>query len=65
MNGELESYNDSVMGVFVFNKTGLPNNECQHLKSIANIETTSLYMSKLGFFSILKYEKVAAPLMNR
>ena len=52
-----ESYEDSVMGIFDMNKTGLPQEECERLKSIANIGSAHLYQSRLGSFSILKYEK--------
>ena len=54
---ELESYFDAVLGVFVMNVTDLPTNECQHLKSIADLSEASLYRSKLGNFSILRYER--------
>ena len=57
LNNDLESYKEAVMGIFVMNKTGLPQGECERLKSIANIESAHLYQSRLGLFSTLKYEK--------
>ena len=55
LNMELESYFDSVLGVFVMNRTTLPSTKCQRFRSIADISEASLFKSKLGNFSILRY----------
>ena len=57
LNMELESYFDSALGVFVMNRTTLPSTECQQFRSIADISEASLFKSKLGDFSILRYTR--------
>ena len=56
-NQELESHVDVTMGVFVFNKTSLPENKCEKYRSMADIEDGQLYKAKLGNYSIMKYSR--------
>ena len=57
LNKELEGHFDSILGMFVFNRTILPTNECQRYRSIADISEASLFRSNLGDFSILQYTR--------
>ena len=52
---DLENYFDSTLGVIVLNRTTLPANRCQQYRSIIDISGASLFKSKLGDFSILRY----------
>ena len=54
---ELESYQDNIVGTVVFNRTRLPRNKCEEIRSIATIENGELLQSKLEKFAILKYTK--------
>ena len=60
---------DVSLGVFVFNKTSLPKNDCERYKSMADIEEGLLFRAKIGYYSILKYERdgesVAITLMDQ
>ena len=57
LNKELDGHFDSVLGMFVFNRTILPTTECQRYRSIADIPEASLLKSKLGDFYILQYTR--------
>ena len=57
LNRELEGHFDTALGMFVFNRTELPSNECQRYRSIADLSEASLFRSKLGEFSILQYDR--------
>ena len=54
-NKDLESHVDVSLGVFVFNKTALPESDCDKFRSMADIEDGLLYQAKIGNYSILKY----------
>ena len=56
-NQELESHVDAAVGVFVFNKTSLPKNDCEKFRSMADIEEGLLYKAKIGNYSILRYSR--------
>ena len=58
LNKELEGHFDAALGIFVFNRTVLPTNECeQQYRSMADISKGLLFRSKLGEFSILRYTR--------
>ena len=54
---ELEGYKDSSIGTIVFNNTNLPQNRCQHFRSVAKISDGLLFRSKSNSFFIYKYAR--------
>ena len=54
---ELEGYKYTSVGTIVFNKTTLPQNRCQHFRSVAKITDGLLSRSKSNSFFIYHYSR--------
>ena len=61
---ELEGYKDMSVGTIVFNKTTLPQNRCQHFRSVDKITDGLLFRSNQTASLYINIQEMESPLRS-